>query len=137
MCKEHTLSRSTNLLRRNHSTLCCWLKGDGRWLIFQPRIFWDSYFWNHTSETVHGKTTDEWHTNDIRVHTSDIRMTYEYIRVTNEWHTSTYEWHTDDIRVHTSDIRMTYEYIRVTYKWHANDEILNCITDLELSDRYF
>ena len=33
---------------------------------------------------VHGKTTDELHTNDIRLHTSDIRMTYE--------------WHTDDIR---------------------------------------
>ena len=45
---------------------------------------------------VHGKTTDEWHTNDILVH-----------RVTHGWHTS-------DIRVHTSDIPMTYEYKRVT-----------------------
>ena len=67
-----------------------------------------------------GKTTYEWHTNDIRVHTSDIRMTYEYIRVTYGWHTSTCEWHTDDIRVHTSDIQMTYEYIRVTYGWHTS-----------------
>ena len=65
--------------------------------------------WN---EQVHGKTTYEWHTNDIRVHTIDIRMTYEYIRVTYGWHTSTYEWHKDDIR-------MTYEYIRVTYGWHT------------------
>ena len=31
---------------------------------------------------VHGKTTYESHTDDIRVHTSDIWMTYEYIRVT-------------------------------------------------------
>ena len=95
-------------------------------------------------KTVHGKTTYEWHTDDIPVHTSDIRMTYEwhastyewhaddirvhrsniqmtyeYIRVTNEWHTSAYEWHMDDIRVHTSDIRMTYMYMRVTYRWHV------------------
>ena len=84
---------------------------------------------------VHGKTTGEWHTNDIRVHTSDIRvhtsdirMTYEYIRITYEyirWHTSTYEWHRNDIRViyewHTSDIRMTYEYIWMTYKYILDD----------------
>ena len=49
----------------------------------------DTYKW-----TVHGKTTDE-------------------------WHTSTHEWHTDDIRVHTIDIRMTYLCIRVTYRWHT------------------
>ena len=79
---------------------------------------------------VHGKTTDEWHTNDIRIHPSDIRVTYE-------WHTSTYEWHTDDIRVthehiqvthgwhtstyewHTSDIRVTYEWHTSTYEWHT------------------
>ena len=73
-----------------------------------------------TCSKVHGKTTDEWDTNDIRVHTCDIRMTYEYIRVTYEWHTSTYEWHTNDIRVHTSNIRMTYEYIRVTYGWDTS-----------------
>ena len=72
-------------------------------------------------ETVHGKTTDEWHTNDIRVHTSDIEMTYEYIRVTYGWHTSTHEWHTDDIRVPTSDMRMTCEYIGMTYECHTND----------------
>ena len=88
--------------------------------------------------TVYGKTTYEWHTDDIRVHTSDIRMTYEYIRVRYGWHTSTYKWHTDDIRVtygwhtstyerhtdairvYTSDIRMTYEYIRVAYGWYAS-----------------
>ena len=28
---------------------------------------------------VHGQTTDESHTDDIRVHTSDMRMTYEYM----------------------------------------------------------
>ena len=76
-----------------------------------------------TIKRVHGNTTYEWHTDDIRVHASDVRMTYG-------WHTSTYEWHTDDIRVHptyqwhTSDIRMTYEYIRVTYsdiRVHTND----------------
>ena len=39
---------------------------------------------------VHGKTTHEWHMDDIRV--------------TYGWHTSTYKWHTDD-RVHTSDIQ--------------------------------
>ena len=33
-------------------------------------IFTVKYQWK-----VHGKTTDEWHTNDIRLHTSDIRMT--------------------------------------------------------------
>ena len=27
-------------------------------------------------QAVHGKTTDEWHTNGIWVHTSDIRITY-------------------------------------------------------------
>ena len=32
---------------------------------------------------VHGKTTDEWHTDSIRVHASDIRVIYG-------WHTSTY-----------------------------------------------
>ena len=76
---------------------------------------------------VHGKTTYEWYTDDIRVHNSDIRMTYEYIQVTYgchtstyEWHTSTYEWHIDDIRLHTSDIRMTYVYIRVIYGWHTS-----------------
>ena len=56
--------------------------------------------------TVHGKITDAWQTNDIRVHTSDIRVTYKYIRVTSGWHTSSYEWYTDDIRVHTSDMRI-------------------------------
>ena len=30
MCKEHTLRRSTNLLRsRNHATLCLWLRREG------------------------------------------------------------------------------------------------------------
>ena len=37
---------------------------------------------------VHGKTTFEWHTNDIRVHKSDIRTTCECIWVICEWHTS-------------------------------------------------
>ena len=71
---------------------------------------------------VHGKTTDEWHTDVIRVHTSDIRVTYQYIRVTYGWHTSTYEWHT-----------VTYEYIKVTcrwhtstYKWHMDDIRMIC-----------
>ena len=66
------------------------------------------------SSTGYGKTTYEWHTDDIRVHTSDIRMTYEYIRAkygwhasTQEWHTSTYKWHTRDIQKHVSDIQMT------------------------------
>ena len=82
---------------------------------------------------VHGKTTDEWHTNDIQGHTIDIRITYEHILVTYGWHTSTYEWHTDDIQVHTSDIRMTYEYvwmsyeyIRVIYEWHTSDMRMTC-----------
>ena len=69
---------------------------------------------------VHGKTTDKWHRNDIRVHTSDIGMTYKYLRVTYGWHMSTYEWHTDDIREHTSDTWMTYEYIQVTYGRHTS-----------------
>ena len=38
---------------------------------------------------VHGKTTFEWHTNDIRVHKSDIRTTCECIWVICEWHTRT------------------------------------------------
>ena len=111
-------------------------------LVLELETFWRYFDWC----SVHGKTTDEWHTNDIRVHTSgirmtyewhtstyewhtsdmqahtsDIRMTYEYIQVTYGWYRSTYEWHTDDIRVHTSDIRVTYEYIRVTYGWHTSD----------------
>ena len=64
------------------------------YVIYHPWLF----------QTVHGKTsyewhtsTEEWHTGDMRVHTSDIRMTYESIRVTYGWHASTYEWHTDDI----------------------------------------
>ena len=36
---------------------------------------------NWSFNTVHGETTYESHTDDIRVHTSDIRMAYEYIRV--------------------------------------------------------
>ena len=67
-----------------------------------------------TMHLVHGKTTDEWHTNDIWVHTSDIRVTYEYMRVTYGWCTSTNEWHTNEIRVDTSEKRMTY-------KWHTDD----------------
>ena len=85
-------------------------------------LFW---IWMNL-DTVYGKTTCEWHTDDIRVHTSEVRMTYEYIQVTYGWHTSDvrmtykyiratyghhtgiYEWHTDDIRVHTSDIRMIH-----------------------------
>ena len=74
--------------------------------------------WN---EQVHGKTTYEWHTNNIRVHTIDIRMTYEYIRVTYGWHTRTYEWHPEDIQVHTSDIRVHTSDIRMTYEWHTDD----------------
>ena len=38
---------------------------------------------------VHGKTTFEWHTNDIRVHKSDIQTTCECIWVICKWHTST------------------------------------------------
>ena len=30
MCKEHTLSRSTNLLSRNHSILSFWLRREGQ-----------------------------------------------------------------------------------------------------------
>ena len=73
---------------------------------------------------VHGKTTYEWHTDNIRVHTSDIRMTHEYIRVTYGWYTSTYEWHTDDIQVHTSDIRMAYE-------WHAGTYCFGLFTKIK------
>ena len=70
----------------------------------------------HVSDNlmVHGKTTDEWHTNGIQVHTSDIRVIYEYIRVIYRWHTSTYEWHTDDIWV-------TYAWHASTYEWHTGD----------------
>ena len=75
---------------------------------------------------VHGKTTYEWHTDDIRVtygwHTSTykyIQVTYGWHTSTYEWHTSTYEWHTDGIRVRTSGMRVTYMYTRVTYRWHA------------------
>ena len=75
------------------------------------------------SLTVHGKTTDGWHTNDIRVRTSNILMIYKYIRVTYWWHTSdiqitheyiwvAYRWHTSLYEWHTNDIR-------VTYGWHA------------------
>ena len=45
-----------------------------------------SCFENSGSLSVHGKTTYQWYTDDIRVHTSDIRMTYEYIRLTCKWH---------------------------------------------------
>ena len=38
---------------------------------------------NWAFNTVHGETTYESHTDDIRVHTSDMRMAYEYIPVTN------------------------------------------------------
>ena len=113
------------------------------WLNVTPRYcFILIMFALHGILMVHGKITDEWHTDDIRVHrvtygwhtstyywhmddirvrtsdirvhTSDIRMTYEHIQVTYGWHASTYEWHTDDTRVHIVDIRVTYEYIRVT-----------------------
>ena len=95
------------------------------YVIYHPWLF----------KKVHGKTSYEWHTNDIQVHrsdirmtceyirvtygwhTSDIRMTYEYIRVTYGWHTSTYEWHTGDIRVHTSDILVHKKDLA----WHASD----------------
>ena len=63
-----------------------------------------SSYKSRIAATIHGKTTYEWHTDDIRIHTSDIRMTYEYIPVTYGWH----------IRVHTSDIRMTCD-------WHTDD----------------
>ena len=73
--------------------------------------------------TVCGKTTYEWHTDDIQVYTSDRRMTCEYIRVTYgyhaityEWHMNAYEWHTDNIRVHTSDIRVHTSVTRMAYK---------------------
>ena len=83
---------------------------------------------------VHGKTTYEWHMDDIRVHMSDIRMTCKHkddIRV----HTSdmplyigAYGWLTDNMRVQTSDILMAYDYIqilyehiRMTYEWHTSD----------------
>ena len=79
---------------------------------------------------VHGKTTYEWHTDDIQVH---------IIWVTYGWHTSTYEWHTDDIRVRTSDIRVTYEYIRVTYGWRTSiyewhtDDIRKHTSDMRIT----
>ena len=97
--------------------------------------------------TVHGKTRDEWHRDDIRIHTSDIWLHTNDIRVTDEYIRMIYEWHTDDIRVHTgdirvhtgdirvhtSDIRMTYEYIQMTYEchmstyeWHTNDMRMAC-----------
>ena len=94
-------------------------------------------------------------------------MIYKLIEMIYEWHTSKYEWlandirvHADDLQTHRNDIRMTCEYIRVAHKWHlsgirvhtidiqmifklhTNDlrmtwEILNFITDLELSDLIF
>ena len=69
---------------------------------------------------VHGKTTYEWHTDDIRLYTSDIRMTYKYIRVTYGWHTSTYECHTNDMRV--------------TYGWNAVRKKSKVILFLKLFD---
>ena len=33
----------------------------------------------YTFEMVHGKTTYEWHTDDMQVHTSDIQLSYEHI----------------------------------------------------------
>ena len=74
-------------------------------------------FRKYLSQTVHCKTADEWHKNDIRVHRSVIRMTYEYIRVTYGWHMRAYEWHTDGIRVHTSGILMTYERVHTVDIW--------------------
>ena len=83
-------------------------------------LFW---IWMNL-DTVYGKTTYEWHTDDIRVrygwHTNTYKWHTDDIRVTYGWHTSTYERHTDAIRVYTSDIRMTYEYIPVTYGWYAS-----------------
>ena len=57
--------------------------------------------------TVHGKSTCEWHTDDIRAtnewHKNDIRVqTSAY-----EWHTSIYQCHTHDTQVDASDIQMT------------------------------
>ena len=89
---------------------------------------------------VRGKTTGEWHKDDIQVHTSDILVTCEYIGVTYRWHRSTYKWHRDDIPAHMSDTQMTYEYydwhtdnIRMTYElhtstyeWHTNDIRMTC-----------
>ena len=74
--------------------------------------------------TVHGKTTDEWHTDDIRVHTSDIWMTYE-------WHTSTSDWDTNGIRVHIDKTQAHANDMRMTW------EMLNRINDLELLDCNF
>ena len=68
-------------------------------------------------KTVHGKTTNEWHTNDIRVHTSNT----DGIRVHTSDRRMTYEWHTDDIRAHTNDIRVQTSDIRMTYEWQTDD----------------
>ena len=39
MCKEHTLSRYTNLPGRNHPTLCFWLRRKDRIIdLIQPRM---------------------------------------------------------------------------------------------------
>ena len=104
---------------------------------FEKSINYDSQLFSENGSIkkwhefkVHGKTTDDWHTDDIRVtygwHTSGIRVTYEYIRLTYGWHTSTYEWHTSDIRLtydwHMSDIRVHTNDIRMKCKI-----ILNCI----------
>ena len=76
---------------------------------------------------IQGKTTGEWHTNDIGVHTSDIRVTYGWHTRIYEWHTdyirvhtNTYQLHTDNMRVHTNDIRVHTSGIQMTYERHMD-----------------
>ena len=56
-----------------------------------------------------GKTTDEWHTDDVRVHTTDIRMTYEWV-------------HTGDIWITCECMQMTCGWHMITYRWHRDDK---------------
>ena len=42
ICKEHTLSRSTNLLSRNHLTLCFWLRREGRQMVNTEQLLYQT-----------------------------------------------------------------------------------------------
>ena len=70
--------------------------------------------WFYHEPLVHGKTTDEWHTNDIRLHTSDIRMTYKHIQLTYGCHMNAYEWHTNEMRVYKNNQCVTKKVFQIT-----------------------
>ena len=76
------------------STFLDWLQGDSLCLFSSKGISCSKTPIEHVEfsllllhisfNSVHGKTTYKWQTDDIRVHMSDIRITCEYIRVTYE-----------------------------------------------------